>query len=175
MKKALLLFFCFFQLVLRHWHATLLLEPPTPVQWCFERLRPLMSEAQYNSIIFAETADLAGLVPPMALPAIFGGGVAPLLFDPTTEKRDGNRDGDHDRGPEPTAPRWQGRSGERRPSESGSLHMPAHVSAIASHCTPSSEAHAASSVRHSRASARALVYSLNQDFFSTTFFRARGA
>ena len=45
---------------------------------------------------------LGGTIPHGDLTSEFGRGVASLLFNPTTEERNWDRDGDHDRGPEPT-------------------------------------------------------------------------
>lgn len=46
---------------------------PSPVQWCFKKLKPLMSEAQYSSIIFAEPDQLTEHVSPSNLPPELGG------------------------------------------------------------------------------------------------------
>lgn len=58
------------------WTATckmVFLACPTPVQWCFDRLRPFMSKAQCESIIFAERDELTQYVPEASLPDALGG------------------------------------------------------------------------------------------------------
>lgn len=49
------------------------LSCPMPVQWCFKRLKAFMTQAQYDSIIFAEREELSAYVPPSSLPPELGG------------------------------------------------------------------------------------------------------